>query len=408
MTLPLTFVTLSEDREVFAELSGALTGNERTRLLADSKNADELLSAIVRLRPTAALVVADGKSAESSFKIIKRVAAEHPDVAVIAASRSSSPSIILGSMRAGAREFLQLPIKADEFGTVLDRTDEFRAALLKSQPKKSGRVVGVFSSKGGCGVSFVATNLAASMGGDTLLADLNLQAGDSDSFLGIDARYSISDVAKNITRLDDALLSNFITSHSARLSLLAAPAEAHEAEDIRPEHVTEILHLLRQRFDFVVLDLQHTFDPVTVAAMDQSDDVLLVLTLDIPGIRRTKRALKIFDRIGYPRRKIHVVVNRHGTHVEVEQRKVETHLGESLIGFVPNDYRNVMESINMGRPLVESDPGSKIAAEIKRIAGLLSGQGQRVSAQPRKGLLKSLFNREEAPSLELRGSLDEV
>jgi pilus assembly protein CpaE len=142
--------------------------------------------------------------------------------------------------------------------------------------------------------------------------------------------------------------------------------------------------------------------------MDQADDILLVLTLDIPGIRRTKRALKIFDRIGYPRKKIRVVVNRHGKHVEVELRKVEMHLGESLIGFVPNDYRNVMESINMGRPLVESDPGSKIAAEIKRIAGLLSGHGQRASAQPRKGLLKSLFNREEAPSLELHGSLDEA
>ena len=403
----LTFVTLTQDRERFAELSDTLAGNERTRLLADCQGAEELLSTITRLRPTAAVVVMDEKNSRQICDIIRQVAANSPHTAVIAASTATSPALILSSMRAGAREFLQLPVNPEELATVLDRTEEFRQEQAHVLQKRSGRVIGVFSSKGGCGVSFLAANLAASIGDSALLADLNLQAGDADSLLGTEVRYSISDVVKNFARLDDALLSSFVTNYSPRMSLLAAPIEAHEAEDVRPEHVTEALQLLRQRFDHVVLDLQHTFDPVTVAAMDQADDILLVLTLDIPGIRRTKRALKIFDRIGYPRKKIHVVVNRHSKQVDVELQKVELHLGEHLIGFVPNDYKKVMESINLGRPLVESDPSSKIAVEIKRIASLVSGGGQKVSTQPRKGLLKSLFNRQETPSLDLYASADE-
>ncbi len=231
----------------------------------------------------------------------------------------------------------------------------------------------MFSGKGGTGVSFFGTNLAAAMGVPTLLVDLNLQAGDAASFLGLDTKYSLADFVHNRARLDDSLMTSLVTPHSANLAVLAAPLEAHEAEDIKPQDVSEILHLLRQRYERIVLDLPHTFDPVTVAALDLADDILLVLTLDIPGIRSTKRALKVFDRLDYPRRKVHVVVNRWSKSIDVELKKVETHLGEQLIGFVPNDYNKVMDSINLGQPLVQADPASKITIEIKRIAALVSG-----------------------------------
>jgi pilus assembly protein CpaE len=132
---------------------------------------------------------------------------------------------------------------------------------------------------------------------------------------------------------------------------------------------------------------------VTVAALDLADDILVVLTLDIPGIRGTKRALKVFERLDYHRDKVHVVVNRWSKHIDVQLQKVEAHLGEQLIGFVPNDYRKVMDSINLGRPLVQADPSSKITAEIKRIAALVSGNGHSPSAPPRRKLLGTMFSR---------------
>ena len=234
-----------------------------------------------------------------------------------------------------------------------------------------------------------------------MLVDLNLQTGDASSFLGLEPKYSLTDFVRNRTRLDDSLIKSLVTPHSSHLSLLAAPLEPHEAEDVKPEHITEVLHLLGQRFQCLVLDLQHTFDPVTVAALDLADDILVIMTLDIPGIRNTRRALKVFERLGYPRSRIRVVVNRWSKNIDVNLGKVEAHLDERLIGLVPNDYGKVMNSINLGRPMVQSDPASKITVEIKRIAGLIEKRNDTASPQTKKGLLGSMFGR-----LTATGSLD--
>jgi pilus assembly protein CpaE len=391
--MSLTFLLLSKNSESSNELRLALSSGTNTRLLGECDSAQRLLADITLLRPSAAIVVLSQDDPDREFALIKELIASSPDTAIITASRDTSSALILRSMRSGAHEFLQLPIVADEFRTVVDRIGELRLAG-EGASRKHGHVVAVFSGKGGSGVSFFATNLAAAMNVPTLLADLNLQAGDAASFLGIDAKYSVADFVHNRARLDDALISSFITVHSSRLSLLAAPFEAHEAEDIKPQDITEILHLLRQRFECIVLDLPHTFDPATVAALDLADDIVVVLTLDIPGIRSTNRAIKVFNRLGYARTKVHVVVNRWSKNIDVQLEKVEAHLDEQMIGLVPNDYRKVMESINLGQPLMESDPSSKITVEIKRIATLVSGGGNTSSTQARRGLFRGMFGRQ--------------
>jgi pilus assembly protein CpaE len=184
-----------------------------------------------------------------------------------------------------------------------------------------------------------------------------------------------------------------VTCHSQNLSVLAAPHEAHEAEDITVQDVSEVLYLMGRRYECIVLDLPHTFDPITVAALDLADDILLVMTMDIPGIRSTKRTLKVFERLGYPRGKIRIVVNRWSKSIDVELQKVQAHLNEQLVGFVPNDYPRVIESINLGQPLVQSEPSSKLTIEIKRIASLVQGNTNTNAPQPRRGLLSSVFGR---------------
>ena len=402
----LSFITLSKNLEASNEIREALSGTSRARVLAESQDPDTLLVDALRLRPSAAIIVLEPDSSEKAFNLIKKLSAAVPETAIITAASNASPTLILGSMRAGAREFLQLPIVADELRTVLDHVAELCAT--EGQAHKQGRLVGVFSSKGGVGVSFLSANLAAAMNVPTLLVDLNLQAGDAASFLGLTPKYSLADFAANRSRLDDALMGSLVTSHSANLSLLAAPFEAHEAEDITVQDVSEILHVMSRRHECLVLDLPHTFDPVTLAALDLADDVLLVMTLDIPGIRSTKRALKVFERLGYPRGKIRVVVNRWSKNIDVELQKVEAHLNEQLIGFVPNDYPKVIESINLGQPLVQTEPSSRLTIEIKRIASLVQRNTQTSSPQPRKGLLGSVFgrSRNNTGKLELSATAD--
>jgi len=106
----------------------------------------------------------------------------------------------------------------------------------------------------------------------------------------------------------------------------------------------------------------------------------------------------VFDRLDYPRRKVRVVANRWAKNIDVELQKVQVHLGEQFVGFVPNDYPKVMDSINLGQPHIQVEPSSKIAAEIKRIATLVTDDSQSTTPQPRKRLLGGMFGRQRSTS----------
>ncbi len=396
MKQPLTIVVLSTGLENFKEIRNALSGDSRVQLLAGGNDVEQVHEEIIRLKPMVAMI-ALGANSEQAIKLIQRLATESPKTALISVAHNASPDLLLQSLRAGAREFLQLPINNQDLKTVLDRVAEFCDSQVE-EPKKKGRMIAVFSSKGGCGTSFVATNLAAATNARTALVDLNLQAGDLPLFLGLDPKYSFADMAENRERLDDSLITSFLTPYSSNLSLLAAPKEADSADEIEPEHVFEVLQRLRESCDYLVLDPQHTFDSITLAALDQADEIVLVLTLDIPAIRSTQRALEIFDRLGYPRKKVRIVVNRWSKQIDLDLRQVEKFLGEPVIGFIPSDYQTAVTSINLGQPLVLSEPTSKIAVEIKRITRSLTSGVVAIEeeAVPRRKLWNSIFKREAA------------
>jgi pilus assembly protein CpaE len=412
MTQPLTFVILSTGLDTFKELRAALSTDGRARLLAGGNDAEQVYDEIINLRPNVVVITMAETGPEQALKLIEKLSVECPQTAIISAARNASPDLILRSMRTGAREFLRLPVINEEFKTVLDRIAEFCAGQ-KSAPKKKGRMIAVFSSKGGCGTSFIATNMAAATNAPTVLVDLNLQAGDLPLFLGIEPKYSIADMVENRSRMDETLSASYITPHSTRLALLAAPREADSADDIEPEHVFEALERLRESYDYVVLDPQHTFDAITLAALDQADDIVLVLTLDIPSIRSAQRALEIFDRLGYPRKKVSIIVNRWSKQIDLDLQQVERFLKEKVTGFVTSDYQTAVTSINLGQPLVQSEPSSKIAVEIKRITATVTGAPTTgANEQPqRRRIFGNLFKRNKesaANEIDINAALEKA
>lgn len=373
MTTPsLTFVVLSMDLNNFNEIRAALATDSRTKLLSGGNDTEQVHDEVVRLKPSAAIINL-GPNADQAIKLIQRLTVDCPATAVISVAKESSADRILESLRAGAREFLRLPISADELITVLDRISELCNVQIESS-RKVGRMTAVFSSKGGCGTSFIATNLAACTNAKTVLVDLNLEAGDLGLFLGLDPKRSIADMVAHRGVLDQELISAYVSSFSGDLDLLAAPKEVDPVERIKPEHIFEMLQRLRERYDHVVLDLQHTFDAVTLAALDQSDKIVLVLSLDIPAIRSVKRAIQFFDRVGYPPSKIVIVVNRWSKQVDLDLRQVEEFLNKPVASSILSDYQTVVNSINMGTPLVKSNPSSKISRGIIQIYQTLSAE----------------------------------
>src|SRR5262244_341970 len=179
----ITFSLMGTSDRVRNEIKSALMSCTHARLLTESDDGDQLLADIARMRPNAAVIALERDTAEEQFDLIKKLTAVAPETAIVTASHDASPTTILGSIRAGAHEFLQLPIDNAEFQTVLER-------VYKRQPSEAGakgqaHMIALFSAKGGAGVSFLATNLAGAMTTPTLLVDLNLQNGDGASFLGL-------------------------------------------------------------------------------------------------------------------------------------------------------------------------------------------------------------------------------
>ena len=150
---------------------------------------------------------------------------------------------------------------------------------------------------------------------------------------------------------------------------------------------------------------------ITLAALDQSDEIILVLTLDIPAIRSTQRALEIFDRLGYPRKKIRIVVNRFSKQIDLDLRQVEKFLGEPVVAFIPSDYQTAVNSINLGTPLVQSDPTSRIALEIRRITQTVAnGVLPIADVKPRRAFWNTFLKRQPAaqPKFDFQTSLEKV
>src|SRR5262249_4559090 len=388
MSQPLNFVILTGHAEDAIAFRQALAEERRVRVVAASDNPEQVYAEVVRWKPTA-VIVNLGNELDPDWTLCRQINAVCPETLIICASHNSSPDLILDSLRAGAREFLRLPIIPDELRTVINRIGEMGGIEARVN-KKRGRVIAAFSNKGGCGTSFIAANLAVALNQPAVLADLNLQASSQDLFFGVRPKFSIVDLVQNRARLDDRLLAGFLVEHSPRLSILPAPLEAEAAEDVRTEHVVEVIELLRERYEFVVLDLPHTFDAITIAALDQADEILLVLTLDILAARSAQRALAIFGRLGYSSGKVRLVLNRWSKQSDLELRHVERFLGERIASFNSEDYAAVVNSINLGKPLVETQTGSTTVAELIRLAAVCGGMAKPEAAAERKNVLGSI------------------
>ncbi len=367
MLQQLTFVVSGADAESHHSIESALTKSGRAILLKAGLNSAQVRSEILRLRPAAAIIVLSDVP-DIELAVIRELSSSCPETMLIGAAVNASPDLILNSLRSGASEFLRLPILAEEFETVLDHAEEY-AARQSTMPHKRGRVIAVFSNKGGCGTSFIAANLAVALGAPTVLMDLNLQAGDLGFFFQAEPKFSIANLIENQTRMDDELLGALLTRYSPNLSLLPAPSDVDAALDVRAEHVVAAIELLRNGHDYVVLDLAHTFDEITLAALDHADEILLVMTLDIMTVRNAQRVLSTLDRLDYPRERVRAIVNRWSkSDLDVGQAQIERVFGKHAVTLVPSDYRAVVNSINLGQPLVESRKSAPVAVAIKRLA----------------------------------------
>jgi pilus assembly protein CpaE len=310
------------------------------------------------------------------FALAEEMRVARPSLGVVMVRRRIDTAILSDALRAGVREVVQ---ERDLSGlsTAVRRQRDIAARLRESvdagdagaTPSRYGRVVTVFSAKGGCGKTTLATNLAASLAdsgkGTVALVDLDLAFGDVAIALQLFPSHTIADAVALGEDLDGPALAQLLTSHRSGLQALVAPMEPSAAETIDVLTVTRVIDILRAEFDYVVIDTPPALDDNVLAAFDRSDVVALLATLDIPALKNLKLTLETLDLIGYPRERLRIVLNRSDSKVGLSLAEVEKTLKAPIVAQVPSS-RDVPASTNRGVAIVSDDPKSPVSLAIKK------------------------------------------
>jgi pilus assembly protein CpaE len=301
------------------------------------------------------------------------------------------------AMRVGVTEYLPKPVSSEDLSAALDRTARKMGLSLDGAAPVAGKLFVAFGVKGGSGTTTVATNLAIRLhqltGKKTLLVDLNLDLGEVALFLGMQPRYTFVDLFRNLHRMDAELLTSYIEQHDSGVHLLASPQDPGMADAITADEVHRILGLLRQHYHYVVVDTSTSLAPITMAALEQADEALLIANADLPSLRNIKRVLPFLERMaGRPKDRIRLVVNRFQEDDLIPLKDVQSTLEIEAYSTLANDYESVIRSINSGKP-VALDRKSKFNSDLGALSTLIVGAGA-AAKDSRKGpfgSIKKLF-----------------
>jgi pilus assembly protein CpaE len=324
-----------------------------------------------------AVVVGPSVDLHTALTLAEQTRVSRPGLAIILVRRRVDTSVLTDALRAGMFEVLEERDLAG-LNTAVRRARDLARRLRDAsghgapgeEPAKRGTLVTVFSAKGGCGKTTLATNLAAALADrgkrEVCLVDLDLAFGDVAIALQLFPAHTIADAVPLAENLDIQGISSLLTPHSPGLTTLVAPVEPG-TEAIPASLVSTILEVLKRNYDFVVVDTPPAFDDHVLAAFDQSDVVALLATLDIPALKNLKLTLETLDLLNYPRERWRLVLNRADSKVGLAVSEVEKTLKAPINAQIPSS-RDVPASINRGVPIVLDDPKHPVSLAVKAFA----------------------------------------
>lgn len=374
MVEEISVVIIDSDAETRDSLKEMLRKVANTTVKGEAVDAGDGYELVREIKPH--VVILD-VSIDPSLKLAENISHNFPQTLLLVTSLNSEPNLILRAMRCGAREFLPKPVNEDEFLNAFKTVIRFHSQK-KTGDKKSCKLVTVFGAKGGVGTTTTAINLAVNFAAknqnSVILLDLNFQLGNSALFLNLKPNYSITEIVYNIDEIDARLFKDTLPQHSSGVSLLSGPYKIEEAETIHASQLEKLLTLLKSMFDYIVIDTHKFFDEFTMKALEESDNILVLFTADVPSMYNTRRCLDILQRMGYDENKVKLIANRCTVTDEMELEEFQKTINYSVFWKIPNqDYDTIKKSINLGKPLSEMASRSKASVSFRDLSYHLGG-----------------------------------
>jgi pilus assembly protein CpaE len=362
--------------ETREKLKSMLIGMDLVWLEAECSRYEFFADVVSQTNPDIGVICLDS-SPEKAISLIDRLRSSCPECDLLVLSHDTDGPTILKIIRAGAKEFLTLPINVEELLSALHRIQEARYGTGDSRVRTC-KMIAIAGATGGVGCTSVAVNIGCNLAADpnnsVALVDLDLALGDADVFLDSIPDYSLLDVTENVARLDFQLLRKSLTKHSSGLYLLPRPVQLQDLDAINPESLRRVIGLLRASFTHVVFDTSKSFTQVDLTTMEMVNEIVLMVQLDLPCLRNMVRLLTSFQEMDSIREKVKVVVNRMGLESgQISLKKARETIGRDVFHQIPNDYRTMVEMRNNGVPLIEQAPKAPITQSIVQLTNMLVG-----------------------------------
>lgn len=312
---------------------------------------------------------------ERAFELIEAATMRSPAVMVLLVSGDNSLNTLKRAMRAGVRDVLPAPLNGQAVQVAVDYLRDARS-INSRLVENNGTLYAFMPAKGGCGCTFLVTNLAYLLhkaGKRVLIIDLNLYFGDAASYLtDRSTEASVVDLARQSRRLDGSLLEASVLKVRDNLHVLTAPELPYQLEEVTPDTLAAVIGLARSEYDYVLLDAGRTMDPATVKALDLSERIHLVLEQSLPALKDAKRIVKVFEGLGYSHEKIQLVLNRFTKSSPIPVGEVENATRHKVARLLPSSPEAVLTSINQGVPLAKLAARDPVARALQDWAQELS------------------------------------
>ncbi len=392
MAQDVKFIILNGNEKFGAEVREALLKIEGVKIVAEVDEPALLGQAVTQFPIDIVLANLD-PAPESVLPIVGDVAAANPDLAVFASSRSTDGHLILKVMRLGIKEFFPQPLDGAALREAVDKISEGRKTRTTQ-----GKLFTVMGSAGGVGSTMLATNLAVELAmlseGNMTLIDLDYRYGQVATLLDVEPSYTLADLAGAPEELEPTVLSKALATHSSGVKVLARPNNLSEADNITAAACMGVFTTLMQMSDYVVADGPTRFDVGGKSLLALSDCNLLIVQTLVPCVRNAIRIIEWMRECGHNLDRTKVICNRVGresAHLTV--KNVSETLGMPVAATIPEDWTTVSGAINLGEPLSEHDPKSKVRAAVQGIAKTLHDPegAAEDEARGKKGLIGRIF-----------------
>lgn len=316
-------------------------------------------------------------------EVVRAVRALLPDAMIVALHTTADAEMILAAFRAGVNEYICPPVEAN-----LKRALEWKSAeRRRTEASRHGaRTVGFFSAKGGCGATTIACHVALELGRanqKVLLADFDLESGMVAFLTRAKSPYSVMDALNNIHRLDLSYWKALVSTAVPNVEVVSAPVAVASRQLPREDQVRHVLGFVRLHYDWTVVDLGRSLNPVTMHALEEIDEACLVSTLEIPALHQAKQIAETLLASGYARQHLRLVLNRAPKRLEIAPDELEKMIGVPVYACIPNNYPELYQCYSEGKLLAR---GSRLGENIAELSRKLSGVAEEPKVKRRFAL----------------------